>query len=189
MKADKHHHHHHRGERGHRRHDAPFTRGRKFSSEDLQLMLLALLEIQPSHGYELVKELDTRSGGYWKPSPGMVYPALTYIHEIGYASVSVQSNKKSYALLPEGQEYLNEHREQADELLAMLVHLANKMKYIQGAMAADSDALDQSGWLPEFLAARLGLKRTLLLKSSADAQEQKRITAILEVAIEQIRQS
>jgi len=187
MKDDKPYRHH--GGRDHRRHDAHFTRGRKFSSEDLQLMLLALLEKQPSHGYELVKELDSRSGGYWKPSPGMVYPALTYIQEIGYASVSVHSNKKSYALLAEGLAYLEENRDQADELLAMLVHHANKMRYIQGAMAADSDAPDQSGWLPEFLAARLALKRALLLKSTADAQEQKRITAILEAAIEQIRQS
>ena len=82
-------------EHGRHRHEANFTRGRKFSSDDLQLMLLALLEKQPSHGYELVKELDSRSGGYWKPSPGMVYPALTYIQEIGYASVSVSYNKKS----------------------------------------------------------------------------------------------
>ncbi|MGH8814746.1 MAG: PadR family transcriptional regulator [Advenella sp.] len=175
-------------EHGPHRHEANFTRGRKFSSDDLQLMLLALLEKQPSHGYELVKELDSRSGGYWKPSPGMVYPALTYIQEIGYASVSVSSNKKSYALLPEGLAFLNEHRDQAEELLAMLVHLANKMKYIQGAMAADSDATGNDGWLPEFLAARLALKRALLLKSAADPQEQKRITSILQEAIAQINQ-
>ncbi len=152
-------------------------------------MLLALLETQSSHGYELVKELERRSGGYWKPSPGMVYPALTYIHEIGYASVSVHANKKSYALLPEGHAFLGEHREHAQELLATLVHLGNKMKYIQGAMAADSDATDNDGWLAEFLQARLALKRALLLKSDADPQEQKRIAKILQAAVSQINES
>ena len=173
---------------GRHRHEANFTRGRKFSSDDLQLMLLALLEQQSSHGYELVKALERRSGGYWKPSPGMVYPALTYIHEIGYASVSVNANKKSYALLPEGQAFLDEHREHAEELLATLVHLGNKMKYIQGAMAADSDATDNEGWLAEFLAARLALKRALLLKSAAGPQEQKRIAKILQKAVAQINE-
>lgn len=179
----------HRHEHGRHRQEGGFTRGRKFSSEDLQLMLLSLLEIQPSHGYELVKELDSRSGGYWKPSPGMVYPALTYIQELGYASVSIESNKKSYALLPEGRAYLDAHRDEAQELLAMLVHHAQKMKYIQGAMAADNDGADGDGWLPEFAKARLALKRALMLKSAADPQEQNRIIAILESATAQINQT
>ncbi|MGB6102599.1 MAG: PadR family transcriptional regulator [Pusillimonas sp.] len=168
---------------------ANFTRGRKFSSDELQLMLLALLENQPSHGYELVKALRNRSGGYWSPSPGMVYPALTYLYETGYAAVTIDSNKKSYALLPDGLEYLATHREQADELLATLVHMARKMKYIQGAMAADNDAAPDDGWLPDFVHARLALKRALLLKSMAGPAEQKRITAILEAATRQINQS
>ncbi len=180
--------HHKRGHQRHRQ-EGGFTRGRKFSSEDLQLMVLALLEIQPSHGYELVKELESRSGGFWKPSPGMVYPALTYLQELGFASVSVESNKKSYALLPDGLAHLEAHREEAEELLAMLVHMARKMKYIQGAMAADNDTNSEEGWLPEFTQARLDLKRALLLKSEADPQEQRRIIAILQTAIEQITQS
>ncbi|MFP4906529.1 PadR family transcriptional regulator, partial [Paraburkholderia sp. BR14261] len=48
-----------------------FGRGRKFTSEDLQLMLLVLLAERPSHGYELIKALDARSNGFYSPSPGM----------------------------------------------------------------------------------------------------------------------
>lgn len=177
-------HDHHSRDSGRR--DASFTRGRKFSSDDLQLMLLALIEQQPSHGYELVKALNSRSGGYWSPSPGMVYPALTYLHEIGYASVITESNKKSYALLPEGRIYLDAHRERAEELLATLVHMARKMKYIQGAMAVNTDAATEEGWLPVFVQARLALKRALLLKSMAGPQEQLRVAAILEAATRQI---
>ncbi|MCO8648820.1 PadR family transcriptional regulator, partial [Burkholderia multivorans] len=52
--------------------DDGMPRGRQFTSDDLQLLLLALLAEQPSHGYELIKALDTRSSGFYSPSPGMV---------------------------------------------------------------------------------------------------------------------
>lgn len=51
-----------------------WRRGRKFSADDLQLLLLSLLEEKPSHGYELIKALETRTNGFYKPSPGVVYP-------------------------------------------------------------------------------------------------------------------
>lgn len=54
------------------------NRGRELGSADLQLLLLALLAERPSHGYEPIKALDQRSSGDYEPSPGMVYPALTY---------------------------------------------------------------------------------------------------------------
>ncbi|CCN02736.1 conserved hypothetical protein, partial [Bordetella bronchiseptica Bbr77] len=69
--------------------DGPdWRRGRKFSADDLQLMILALLEEGPSHGYELIKALGARSRGFYTPSPGMVYPTLTWLEEAGHATVS-----------------------------------------------------------------------------------------------------
>jgi DNA-binding PadR family transcriptional regulator len=164
----------------------PFTRGRKFSSDELHLMLLALLERRSSHGYELIKELQSCSGGFWTPSPGMVYPALTYIEELGFASVHSDSNKKSYQLLPAGLLHLQENRQQADELLATLVHMARKMKYLKQAMAAQTDAIDEDGWLPVFVEARKAIRRALLLKSAASPAEQKEIAEILTQATERI---
>src|SRR5215471_1749705 len=63
-----------------------FRVGRKLGSEELQLVILALLAENPSHGYELIKVLEERSSGFYSPSPGMVYPALTYLEEVNYAS-------------------------------------------------------------------------------------------------------
>jgi DNA-binding PadR family transcriptional regulator len=180
---------HHGGGRGRGSSDdgsGAFMRGRKFSSEDLQLMLLALLAERASHGYELIKELQTRSGGFYSPSPGMIYPALTYIEELGYAAVAIASNKKSYSLLPAGHVYLNAHRTRVDELLAGLIHMARKMQYLRGAIAEESSAGEREGWLPVFVEARLALKRTLLLKSAAAPDEQRRIAAILARATEEI---
>ena len=77
-------------------------RGRKMGSVDLRLVLLTLLAERPSHGYELIKALEDRSGGFYSPSPGMVYPALTWLEEVGYASVTADGAKKLYHITAEG---------------------------------------------------------------------------------------
>src|SRR5512144_1736182 len=66
-----------------------FRSGRKLGADHLQLVILALLEEKPRHGYEIIKALEERSGGFYSPSPGTIYPALTYLEELGYASVEV----------------------------------------------------------------------------------------------------
>ncbi len=187
--------HHHPGHYGHddgshrhgQREGADYTRGRKFSSDDLQLLLLALLEAQPSHGYELIKALEQRSDGFYSPSPGMVYPALTFLEERGDADSVLQGNRKSYALTLAGADRLGAQRERVTLLLASLDHMARKMRHLRGAIAEESGA--QTGeWLPEFIAARQGIKRALLLKSAAPPDEQRRIAAILEQAPREINQ-
>ena len=92
----RHEHKHKGGHHGRGRHD--FHAGRKLSSGELQLLLMQLLAARPSHGYELIKSLEERTDGFYAPSPGMVYPALTYLEEIGHASVEVEGNKKRYQL-------------------------------------------------------------------------------------------
>ncbi|HSY88655.1 MAG TPA: PadR family transcriptional regulator, partial [Verrucomicrobiae bacterium] len=86
--------------------DEGFRRGRKLGSGDLQLLLLHLLAEKPSHGYELIKGLEERSSGYYVPSPGMIYPALTYLEELGYARVEAEGAKKLYHPTEEGRRHL-----------------------------------------------------------------------------------
>lgn len=165
-----------------------YTRGRKFSSDDLQLLLLALLSEKPRHGYELIRELEARSDGFYSPSPGMVYPALTFLEERGDVSCAMAGNKKSYTLLATGSEQLAARRDRVDELLAGLVHMARKMKHLRGAIAEDSQA-NEGGWLPEFVEARIAFKRALMLKSAAEPDEQRRIAAILARATHEITET
>src|SRR5215471_16257227 len=73
-----------------------FRTGRKLAAPDLQLIILALLAEKARHGYELIKAMEERSGGFYAPSPGMIYPALTYLEEIGYATVAAEGAKKLY---------------------------------------------------------------------------------------------
>jgi DNA-binding PadR family transcriptional regulator len=168
--------------------DGMMPRGRKFSSDDLQLLLLAMLAEAPRHGYELIKALEDRSNGFYTPSPGMVYPALTYLEEIGHATVELEGNRKRYALSDAGRDYLAANRERVDLILAKLTHFARKMDMVRRAyMGEDTDdAQAESGWAPELIAARRALKRALLLRTDASQDEQRRIAAILARATEEI---
>ncbi|WP_431823882.1 PadR family transcriptional regulator [Burkholderia sp. F1] len=170
--------------------DDAMPRGRQFSADDLQLMLLALLADQPSHGYELIKALDTRSNGFYSPSPGMVYPALTYLEEVGFVASQAEGNRKRYALTDAGRAHLDAQHERVDMLFARLTHLARKMEFMRRAFAGETagETADEShgGWLPEFVEARVALKHALLHKSGASTDEQRRIAAILRRATAEI---
>ncbi|KAF0813081.1 Transcriptional regulator YqjI [Andreprevotia sp. IGB-42] len=162
-------------------------RGRKFSSEDLQLLLLALLADQPAHGYELIKALQTRSNGFYSPSPGMVYPALTYLEEIGHATVEATGNRKCYQLAEPGRVYLAANRERVDFMLAKLLHIGRKMDSVRRAFSGEEESGDDAGpWLPELANARRALKHALLMRTDAPAEEQRRIAAILACATAEI---
>ncbi|SAK46694.1 PadR-like family transcriptional regulator [Caballeronia hypogeia] len=166
-------------------------RGRKFSSDDLQLLLLAMLAEAPRHGYELIKALEDRSNGFYTPSPGMVYPALTYLEELGYTTVELEGNRKRYALSDAGREYLAANRERVDIMLAKLTHFARKMDLVRRAYMGEEvdEVAADNGWAPELIAARRALKKALLLRTNASQEEQRRIAAILARATAEIEQN
>ena len=164
-----------------------FPRGRKFTSDDLQSLLLALLEDQPSHGYELIKALETRSNGFYSPSPGMVYPALTYLEELGYVTVEVEGNRKRYALAEPGRAHLAANRERVDMMFAKLTHIARKMDSVRRALAGeDPNDPGEDGWLPELINARRALKTALFRHENVPVAEQRRIAEILRRATREI---
>ena len=163
--------------------DDSFTRGRKFSGDDLQLMLLALIAEAPRHGYELIKALETRSNGFYAPSPGMVYPALTYLEELGFVTVQQEGNRKRYEIAEAGRAHLAANQDQVDMLLAKLSFVAHKMESIRRAYAAqaegDDDAGPDAGWHPKLRQAKYVLKLALLRRVDADEKEQQRVAEIL----------
>ena len=169
-----------------------WTRSRKVSADDLQLMLLGLLEKNPSHGYELIKALGALSNGFYTPSPGMVYPALTYLEELGYATVEQEGAKKRYHLAEPGRAHLDGNRERLALMFNKLKHVARKMDWMRQAWSGQPRSVGPegedtaTGWLPEFVAARQALKRALLDRTDATPAEQRRIAAILARATAEI---
>ncbi len=84
--------------------------GRLFEQGDLKYVILRLLEEKPRHGYDIIKELESRFGGTYAPSPGTVYPTLTMLEDLGFArSVPEEGGKKIYEITDEGKKHLAEH--------------------------------------------------------------------------------
>jgi len=110
-----------------------FFTGRKLGSDELQVVILALLAERPRHGYEIIKALEELSNGFYAPSPGMVYPALTYLEEVGYATVEAEGSKKLYRITEAGLAKLDEHRSYADALMAQLAQVGKKMERVRQA--------------------------------------------------------
>jgi DNA-binding PadR family transcriptional regulator len=167
-----------------------FGMGRKLASVDLQLLILGLLEDKPRHGYEIIKALDERSKGFYAPSPGMVYPALTYLEEIGHATVETQGARKLYHITELGRKHLEEHRARTDALFAQFSRVGERMDHLQRAMRSEETGEDTTSddrrESKPLLKARRALKSALAEVWSGSAQEQERIAAILLRAAEEI---
>jgi len=102
-------------ERGHR------GGGRIFGHGGLRLVLLQLIADKPRHGYELIKEIGDRLGGSYSPSPGVIYPTLTLLEEMGYTTMAENgSSRKLYSITEAGQTHLAENRTTADAMLARM---------------------------------------------------------------------
>ena len=159
-----------------------FRWARKLGSKDLQLLILSLLGERPAHGYELIKTIEERSRGFYTPSPGMIYPALTYLDEIGHASIEQEGSRKLYRITAEGQAHLAANRAAADAILDALSRIGSRMDDVREAFAGvgDSDASD------EIHRARHNLKDALRRKRACDPKEAKRIAQILNRATAEI---
>jgi DNA-binding PadR family transcriptional regulator len=170
-----------------------FRAGRKLGGDDLQLVILALLADKPYHGYEIMKALEERSGGFYSPSPGMVYPALTYLEELGYASIETEGAKKLYRISDEGRAYLERNRGLVDAIFAQLAWVGAKMEHVRRAFSGDDEVRSGEGddaprgWSAELREARRVLRGALGKLGDASAVEQRRVAEILERAAREIR--
>jgi DNA-binding PadR family transcriptional regulator len=111
----------HRGHFGrehhHRRHWGGGREGRVFDHGDLRLVIMALLAEKPRYGYEIIKALEERVGDGYSPSPGVVYPTLTLLEEMGHATVSDEhGGRKLYTLTTEGLAFLEANRSTVDAI-------------------------------------------------------------------------
>ena len=110
------------GGRGHRGGRGGGGGGRVFGHGGLRFVLLQLIADKPAHGYELIKAIEDRLGGIYAPSPGVVYPTLTLLEEMGYLSVETADNggRKRYSITDSGQEFLVANRETADAMMSRM---------------------------------------------------------------------
>ena len=83
--------------------------------------MLALIEEQPRHGYDLMRAIEERMGGSYSPSPGVIYPTLSWLEDSGYAAVETESaGRKRYGITTEGSAFLTANRPAIDALFARI---------------------------------------------------------------------
>jgi DNA-binding PadR family transcriptional regulator len=114
-----------RGRGGRERHEFGFGRGRgrgerPFEQGDLRWLVLDLIATQPRHGYEIIKEIEDMFSGQYVPSPGIIYPTLTYLEETGMVASDAQAGKKLYTLTEEGRAYLEANSEAVQAVRARI---------------------------------------------------------------------
>jgi len=98
-----------------------FRGGRMFEQGDLKYVILKLLEEKPRHGYDIIKELEEKSGGAYAPSAGTVYPTLQLLEDLGYASVAPEEGgKRIYSITEAGKQYLEQNKSTVEDVFDRL---------------------------------------------------------------------
>ena len=108
-------------------------RGRMFDGSELRLVLLKLIADEPRHGYDLIREVEALSGGAYAPSPGVVYPTLTLLDEMGLIEEQrAEGAKKRFAATEGGRAHLSERAEEVEALMARLAELGRHRERASG---------------------------------------------------------
>ncbi len=98
--------------------------GRVFDHGDLRLVILQLIAESSKYGYEIIKAIEEKLGGSYSPSPGVVYPTLTLLEELGYATLSTsEGSKKLYAITQAGTAHLDANRASVDAIFARIAEV------------------------------------------------------------------
>ncbi len=95
----------------------PRRRGQMFGQGEVKFVILRLLKEKPRHGYEVIKALEEKMSGFYTASAGTVYPTLQLLEDEGYVQAVDTDGKKVYHVTPEGDRYLEEHKDFLDEII------------------------------------------------------------------------
>jgi DNA-binding PadR family transcriptional regulator len=164
---------------GGRHHMRGGGRGRRvFDHGDLRLLILQLVAEKPRHGYELIKAIEEQLGGSYSPSPGVVYPTLTMLEELGYTTVAAsEGGKKLYTVTPEGTTFLDANRAAVEAVFARM---------------REAGAAYRGGPAPQILRAMENLRMALRMRMArgplSDEQVQA-VTTVLDAAATQVERS
>jgi DNA-binding PadR family transcriptional regulator len=134
---------------------------RMFSGGELRLVLLKLIADQPRHGYELIKAIEDMTGGEYAPSPGVIYPTLNMLEDIGFIEESNgESTKRVFEATEEGRTHLDENSDEVGDLIERLEgHGQHRRRgqrpeigrAIGNLMSALRNRIAQEGWNDQLL--------------------------------------
>src|SRR5438477_5776477 len=142
--------------------------GRMLAQGDLRLIALALIAEQPRYGYEIIKLLEDKTAGWYSPSPGIVYPTLTYLEEASYVTVQAEGAKKLYTITDEGRGYLEENRAFVDAVLERLTAIGEKVARMRRRFGGEDE--ERNGMPPLVRAALENLREVAAKRLDDDAE-------------------
>ena len=158
--------HEHGSEMGGGEHSRHGRGGRRvFDQGVLRLVVLSLIAERPRHGYEIIKAIEDRLAGSYAPSPGVIYPNLTMLEELGHATVKEEGGKKLYAITPEGEAFLVANKPALDAAQA-------RMSEISAAFGG--------GPAPQLVRAMENLKLALRLRQQRGPLTEEQLRKIAE---------
>ena len=162
--------------------------GRMLATGDLRLIALGLIAEQPRHGYEIIKLLEDRTGGWYSPSPGVVYPTLTFLEEAGYVTAQTEGAKKLYTITEEGRAHLEENRDFVDAVLEKMAALGERVTSMRRRFGRGEDSDDRPS-TPLVRAAFENLRTAALQRIEDDADAEAKVVEVLARAAQEIRKS
>jgi DNA-binding PadR family transcriptional regulator len=140
--------------------------GRMFDQGDLRFVVLRLIAEKPAYGYEIIKAIEERLAGAYAPSPGIVYPTLTLLEELGYIAIAgTEGPRKLYAITDAGRAALDENQTTVEAIFARM---------------DDIHARHGGGPAPQVLRASENLKVALRLRLARGPLREEEITRIAE---------
>jgi DNA-binding PadR family transcriptional regulator len=160
--------------------------GRMLAQGDLRLVLLKLIADQPRHGYELIKAIEEMTGGDYAPSPGIVYPTLTYLEEAGYVTAQAEGAKKLYTITEEGRAYLDANRDFVDAVLERLAAIGEKVARMRRRFGEDEE---RHGMPPLVRAALENLRDVAAKRLDDDADAETKVVEVLARAAAELKKA
>jgi DNA-binding PadR family transcriptional regulator len=147
--------------------------GRMLAQGDLRLVIAEA----PRHGYEIIKLVEEKTADWYSPSPGIVYPTLTFLEEAGYVTVSTEGAKKLYTITTEGRSYLDANRDLADVVLDRLAAIGERVNRWRRAARGEREGRRT---LPPLVEAAFDhLRETVGKRLEGDAEAEAHLVEIL----------
>lgn len=145
-----------------------------FESGDMKFVILRLLKEKPRHGYEVIRALEEKLGGWYTPSAGTVYPTLQLLEDQGLVRIVETEGKKVYHITAEGERYLDEHKDTLEEIMDRVADALRGMAggalgEINSAMARMASHAFRQAW-----------------RAGPDSERSRRIAEILRKAADEI---
>ena len=138
--------------------------GRFFAHGDLRLVILHLIAEKSRHGYEIIKAVEERVAGAYSPSPGVIYPTLTLLEELGYIRAAAgDGTKRLHEITAEGRAFLDANRSTVDALLARM---------------AEASRVHGGGPAPQVVRAMENLKLALRMRLSRGPLSEEQANAV-----------